>query len=84
MTQNWEAALFPNLGSSPAAMEAGKAADCYGLCKGHAIEQADAEQAYDQAGLGGNETWVHLPETAWPDAWRNRDGSGKYQRPVVL
>ena len=28
VTQSWEAAVFQNLGSSPASMEAGKAVDC--------------------------------------------------------
>ena len=49
VTQNWETALFQDLGSSPASMEAGKAVDAYGCMMGHDIEQADAEQAYVQA-----------------------------------
>jgi hypothetical protein len=50
-------------------MEAAKAADCYGLFPGHAVEQADAEQAYTQAKLGGTPTWVRLPPDARPAAW---------------
>ena len=64
--QNWEHAIFQELGSSPAAMEAGKSADFYGLLPGHGIEQSDAEQAYTQSLLGGTETWVTLPRDRWP------------------
>ena len=55
-TQSWEIAIFQDLGSSPACMEAGKAADCYGSFPDNACEQADAEQAYVQADLHGTET----------------------------
>ena len=44
--QNWEAAIFQDLGSSPAAVEASRAADAYGLLPGHCIQVADADQAY--------------------------------------
>ena len=47
--QNWEAAMFQDLGSSPATMEAGKACDIYGSLPGYDVQQADAEQAYVQA-----------------------------------
>ena len=46
VNRNWKVAIFQDLGSSPAAMEAGKAADCYGCFDGHDCMQADAEQAY--------------------------------------
>ncbi len=39
-------------------MEAGRAADTYGLLKGHKIMQADAKQAYTQSELKGTPTWV--------------------------
>ena len=42
-------AIFAELGSSPATMEAARAADAYGLLSGHAVQQSDAEQAYTQA-----------------------------------
>jgi hypothetical protein len=77
--QNWEVALFQDLGSSPATMEAGKAVDCHGCAPGHDVEQADAVQAYIQAPLSGTETWVHLPIEAWPAEWH-----GKFTKPVVL
>lgn len=49
--QNWEAAMFPDLGSAPASMEASKAVDGYGSFPGNDVQQADAEQAYIQAEL---------------------------------
>ena len=51
--ENWEFAVFQDLGSSPASMEAGKMADAYGSMLGHDLQQADAEQAYRRrANLG--------------------------------
>jgi hypothetical protein len=38
--------MFQELSSCPATLEAAKTADAYGLCPGHNVEQADAEQAY--------------------------------------
>ena len=60
--QDWQAAIFQDLGSSPAGMEASKATDAYGCFPGHDIEQADATQAYVQAFLEGKETWVEMPQ----------------------
>ena len=74
--QNWEAAIFNELGSSPAAMEAGKAVDAYGLMPNNDVEQADAEQAYTQAVLKGTPTWVRIPRERAPPEWR------KYKDPV--
>ena len=71
-------AIFAELGSSPATMEAARAADAYGLCPGHAVQQSDAEQAYTQAWLTGTETWVRLPRDQWPERW-HRD---KMEDPV--
>jgi hypothetical protein len=63
-------ALFDDVSSSPAAMEAGKAVDAFGLLPGHAVEQADAQQAYIQSDLGGDfVTWVRLPKEFWPESW---------------
>ena len=59
--QDWQVAMFQDLGSSPATMEASRAADCHGCAEGNDIEQADVEQAYVQARLHGPETWVQLP-----------------------
>ena len=46
--ENSTAALFSELGSSPATMEAGKVLDAYGSQPGHAGQQADGKQAYTQ------------------------------------
>ena len=64
---NW--AIFQELGSSPATMEAARCADAYGLFPGHATQQSDAVQAYTQAWLTGTKTWVRLPREQWPQAW---------------
>jgi uncharacterized protein (DUF924 family) len=69
--QDKNVALFQELSSSPATMEAGKAADVYGMLPGHTIEQADAVQAYTQATLKGTKTYVSLPKEAWPDWWHD-------------
>ena len=67
--QNWEAALFQDISSCPATMEAAKAADLYGLIQGHRTDLSDAEQAYTQAKMGGPATWVALPPEEWPAEW---------------
>ena len=51
--ENSSAALFSELGSSPARMEAGKVLDAYGSQPGHAGQQADGKQAYTQTTLKG-------------------------------
>jgi hypothetical protein len=66
--QNWDAAMFQDLGSAPASMQASKAADAFGLFPGNTLEQADAVQAYIQAKLTGpTETWVLLPADECPN-----------------
>ena len=64
--QNWEAAIFQDLGSCPAKVEASKAVGFYGLAPGFAVEIADAIQAYIQAELSGNPCWICLPPGARP------------------
>ncbi|CAL1139216.1 unnamed protein product [Cladocopium goreaui] len=61
-----DVALFSELGSSPATMEAGKAVDAYGAQPGFITQQNDGVQAYTQALWKGVETWVelHLPVPA--------------------
>ena len=61
VNQNWEAALFQDLGSSPATLEAARACDAFGCIPGHDTEIADAEQAYVQAELKGVPSWVCIP-----------------------
>ncbi len=70
--ENWEVAMFQELGSSPASMEASKIADLIGLLPGYCIKQADAKQAYTQAELGGDETWVIIPEDQRPAWWKEK------------
>ena len=77
--QNFEAALFQDLGNSPASFESSRWADMYGCLPGHNVQLADAIQAYIQASLTGVACWVELPDEAWPP-WIDRK---KYRRPVV-
>ena len=66
VNQNYDAAIFQDLGSSPATLEAARAGDAYGAAPGHVIEVADAEQAYIQAEMVGTETWITLPPDQVP------------------
>ena len=76
--ENSDTALFSELGSSPATMEAGKVLDAYDHAPGNDCQQADGKQAYTQTTLEGTETWVRLPKDRWPKRW-----IGKYKDPVV-
>ena len=76
--ENYNPALFEELSSSPATLQAMKCVDAYGSFPGNVIEQCDAEQAYIQAKLEGTPTWVRLPRDQWPPEWK-----GKYKDPVV-
>ena len=58
LNQNWEAAMFQDLGSNPATMEASRAADFYGSCPDNETQIADAEQACIQARLTGTPCWI--------------------------
>ena len=63
--------IFSELSSSPASMEAGKIIDVFGSQPGYNKQQSDARQAYTQALFDGVETWVRLPKSRWPAAWKN-------------
>jgi hypothetical protein len=76
--QNWEQAMFQDMSSSPATLEAARVADCVGCFEGNDVQMADAVQAYIQAELSGDPCWVVLPAEARPTEWAN-----KYYRPVV-
>merc|ERR1712194_509295 len=75
--QNGYVAIFEEMASSPAGLEASKFADFYGLIRGgadgsatdHVLEQSDACQAYCQALLGGTDTWVRIPPHRQPADW---------------
>ena len=58
--------MFAELGSSPAALQAAKLVDAYGLLPGHTTQQVDAEMAYINANLEGTPTWVRLPPNRVP------------------
>ena len=64
--ENDNHAMFAELGSSPASMEAAKIIDVFGGQPGYSKQQADARQAYTQALFTGIETWVRLPRNRWP------------------
>ena len=70
--QNYDAAMFQDLGSAPATMEASKIADFFGCTPGHVVEVADAVQAYIQAEMQGTPTWVCLPEHERPAWWKKK------------
>ena len=72
--ENYEQAMFAELGSSPASMEAGKIVDLYGSQPGFGKH---AKQAYTQALFEGITTWVRLPRDRWPKEW-----IGKYNDPL--
>ena len=67
------AAVFDELASSPAGMEASKFCDAYGLLEGHKVECADGLQAYCQAPMGGTECWITVPRDEMCGAWRGKD-----------
>ena len=50
--ENSHAAIFQELSSSPATLEAAKSVGAYGCMKGHEVQQCDAQQAYVQSELG--------------------------------
>ena len=54
--QNYNYAVFQDLGSSPATLQAAKVVDVFGCLPDHAIEIADDEQAYIQADMQGDPT----------------------------
>jgi len=73
-------AFFDDVASAPAALEASKSCDAYGLLFGNHVQQSDALQAYTQTDLGGEfVTWVRLPREFWPAAWEKMN----IQDPVV-
>ena len=77
--QSFEAAMFQDLGNSPASFEASRWADFLGCHDGWDVQMADAVQAYIQATLRGTPCWIELPPEAVPSECR----WDKYSRPVV-
>ena len=60
--QHGLAAMFEQIASSPASLEAGKVVDAYGCLEGNKSECVDAEQAYIQADMKGYLTFVWMPD----------------------
>ena len=67
--QQYNYAIFQDLGSSLATLQSAKAVDFFGCLPNHAIEIADAEQASIQADVKGDPTWICLPVDARPAWW---------------
>ena len=76
--ENSHAAIFQELSSSPATLEAAKSVDAYGCMKGSETQQCDAQQAYVQSGLGDTETWISPPNILRPESW------AEYHEPVCI
>jgi hypothetical protein len=69
--QDWQVALFNEMASTPATLEASRISDIYGSFDGHSIQTRDVEQAYLQAKLEGPATYIMLPEELWtPDMYK--------------
>ena len=69
--QNWDVALFQELASTPATLEASRCADAYSCFPGHCLSGRDVEQAYLCADLSGPDTYVMLPQDMWTEAmWK--------------
>ena len=77
--ENNNYAIFKDMASCPATLEASKTVDAYACAPNHAGQQADAQQAYTQAAFKGTETWIFLPKHQWPKQWHTNG----YQKPVV-
>ena len=77
--QSFEAAMFQDLGNSPASFEASRWADFLGCHDGWDVQLADAVQAYIQATLRGTPCWIELPPEAVPSECK----WDKYRRPVI-
>ena len=74
--QDNNVAVFNDLASSAALMVASKFVDFVASLSGNDCELGDAQQAYTQALLRGNETWIFLPRDQWPNSWK------KFRNPV--
>ena len=62
--QNWQVALFNEVASAPATLEASRIADIYGCFPEHDCQGRDVEQADLRAELKGSPTWIVLPKEA--------------------
>ena len=72
--QNWDVALFNEMQSTPATLEASKIADIYSCFPGHGVQARDVEQAYLQAELGGPPVYIMLPRELWTPEMHSMKG----------
>ena len=81
--QNYEVAIFSDMASQPATLDASAAADSYCLIEGNDTEVANAVQAYIQARLrGACTTYVHIPYHQWPKKWKEANGGKGMRKPL--
>ena len=65
--EHGKAAVYQDLGASPAGIFDINANIAYGCCPGNMTTASDALQAYLQSHLkSANETWLAIPEELWP------------------
>ena len=65
--QNWDVALFNEMSSQPATMEASRIADIYGCFDGNTVQGRDVDQAYLQADMEGPPVYISLPREIWSE-----------------
>lgn len=65
--QAWSVALFNEMATTPATLEASRLSDFYACLPDHTVESRDVEQAYLQARLEGPKTFIQLPKELWTD-----------------
>ena len=63
--QDWHIALFNEMASTPATLEASRIADIYSCFPDHDVQGRDVEQAYLQAKLAGPPVYIMLPKELW-------------------
>ena len=62
--QDWHVALFQDIATALATLEASRIATCYACFPDHDIESRDVEQAYISAILGGPTTYASYPKNS--------------------
>ena len=80
VNQDYEQALFAEMGNAPATLEGGRLNDWYGCLPGHSGQTTDGVQAYCQAPLLGVSCWISLP----PHAIKNKKLWATFRDPVTL
>ena len=67
--EKFEAVVYAEVASAPAALEAARALDAYSGLGDHDASQSDAISAYTQCFLRGTPTWTSIPKERWPPEW---------------